>query len=48
MIDFFNHVAFLQFRHAAIGIDVGDQDTLHIRRQIKLARSFRSEFVHVN
>src|SRR5262249_6108900 len=32
----------------AVGIDVGDQDTVDIRRQIKLACFFRSEFVHLN
>ena len=38
LIDFLDHVAFLQFGHAAIRIDTGDYDSLNVTWQIKLLR----------
>ena len=48
MIDFFNHVAFLQFGHAAIGINASDHNAVRIVGQIQLTRDLRSQLVDVN
>ena len=48
LIDLFDYIAFLQFCYTTVWINISDNDALHIRRQIKLARYFWSEFVHMN
>ena len=48
LIDFFNDIAFLQFGHATIGIDIRDDDTANAVRKIELARQIRSQISHVN
>ena len=42
LIDFLNHVAFLQIARAGIRIDIGDNNTMDSVRQIKLTRQRRS------
>jgi hypothetical protein len=48
LIDFFNDIAFLQFGHATIGIDIRDDDTANAVRKIELAGQIRSQIGHVN
>lgn len=48
LIDFFNDIAFLQFGHATIGIDIRDDDTANAVWKIELARQIRSQIGHVN
>src|ERR1700720_591016 len=48
LIDLFDHIALLQFRHATVWIDISDDHSANSVWQIEFSRQFRRELANMN